>query len=146
MLDHIKETLQMMLDHELEEFELRQENLKLRFRKDGRGRRADVLSAAPQSEPIRPTSVLAGAGEEAPGMVVKSSTVGTFYRAEDAAGNRLAEIGQAVKAGQLLAFVRALNLTSEIRSGCNGRIAQVYVEHGAGVGYGDLLFHIRVGE
>jgi acetyl-CoA carboxylase biotin carboxyl carrier protein len=142
MLDHIRETLEMMREHELEEFELRRENLRLRVRKDGRGRRAAVPSTLPSTKSLPPTSVPAPTGEDA-GVAVKSSTVGTFYPALDGAGKPLADVGQAVKAGQVLAVVRAINLTNEVRSACNGTIARAYVENGDAVGYGDLLFHIR---
>jgi acetyl-CoA carboxylase biotin carboxyl carrier protein len=90
-----------------------------------------------------PITALTDRGDDATGVIVRSSTIGTFYRAIESAGKPLVDVGDTVKAGQLLAVVRALNLINEIKSGCDGRIVKVYVETGHVVQYGDHLFQVR---
>ena len=143
MIKHIKETLEMMREHELEELEFQQENLKLRLRKHNRGRQGALPPTQP-SVPLPPSiTALTDRGDDATGVVVRSSTVGTFYRAIESAAKPFVDVGETVKAGQVLAVVRALNLTSEIKSACAGSIVKVYVENGHVVQYGDHLFEVR---
>src|SRR6187549_1036790 len=93
-LEDIKKVLDLVREHDLAEFELEQDGLKVRVRKAGR----DVqmispapmaVSAAPTLVPAAPAAVPAqGAApaEEAPEMdlvIVKSPMVGTFYRAPE---------------------------------------------------------------
>ena len=76
------------------------------------------------------------------GMIVKSPLVGTFYAApaEDAAP--FVAVGDQVKKGQTLAIVEAMKLMNEIESDFDGKIAEIYVENGQAVEYGQPLFRI----
>ena len=51
--------------------------------------------------------------------------------------------GQSVKKGQVLAIVEAMKLMNEIESDFDGEIAEIYVENGQPVEYGQKLFRIR---
>jgi acetyl-CoA carboxylase biotin carboxyl carrier protein len=144
MLDHIRETLEIMRDNELVEFELHRANLKLRLRKTAR--RAAAGSAAT----VRPVRVAANPVNAAPArakksgpLPVKSPLVGTFYRAHRPGGPPLVEIGQAVKKGQVLAIVEAIRLAHEIKAACNGSIVMVSADEGQAVQYGEALFEIQ---
>ena len=53
-----------------------------------------------------------------------------------------AGIGDTVKKGQTLAIVEALKLMNEIESDYDGTVAEVLVENGAPVEYGQPLFRI----
>ena len=79
---------------------------------------------------------------EPEGMIVKSPLVGTFYAApaEDAAP--FVSVGDLVKKGQTLAIVEAMKLMNEIESDFDGKVAEVYVENGQAVEYGQPLFRI----
>ena len=82
------------------------------------------------------------ADSEPEGMIVKSPLVGTFYAApaEDAAP--FVSVGDLVKKGQTLAIVEAMKLMNEIESDFDGKVAEVYVENGQAVEYGQPLFRI----
>ena len=79
---------------------------------------------------------------EPEGMIVKSPLVGTFYTApaEDAAP--FVSVGDLVKKEQTLAIVEAMKLMNEIESEFEGKIAEIYVENGQAVEYGQPLFRI----
>ena len=51
--------------------------------------------------------------------------------------------GQKVKKGQVLAIVEAMKLMNDIESDFDGEIAEIYVENGQPVEYGQPLFCIR---
>lgn len=86
------------------------------------------------------------AGADTPklaGKLVESPLVGTFYAApaEDAAP--FVTVGDTVKKGQTLAIIEAMKLMNEIESEYDGTIAEVLVENGQPVEYGQPLFRIN---
>ena len=86
-----------------------------------------------------------GASSEAPkaGQIVKAPLVGVFYAApaEDAAP--FVSVGDRVKKGQTLAIIEAMKLMNEIDSEFDGTIAEILVENGQAVEYGQPLFRIE---
>jgi acetyl-CoA carboxylase biotin carboxyl carrier protein len=157
--DEITRILEMMREHELSEFELERDNFKLRIRKQGGGH-----SIAPAVHPqdahvaMPPAAPAAGAApaespapaaptdEEMELAVVKSPIVGTFYRAAEPGAKPYAEVGEAVKKGQVLCIIEAMKLMNEINAEIDGELVKVYVENGHAVQYGERLFAIRPAE
>lgn len=76
------------------------------------------------------------------GFLVKSPLVGTFYAApaEDAAPYVV--VGDTVKKGQTVAIVEAMKLMNDIESDFDGTVAEILVENGEMVEYGQPLFRI----
>lgn len=79
---------------------------------------------------------------EQEGFFVKSPLVGTFYAApaEDAAP--YVAVGDTVKKGQTVAIVEAMKLMNDIESDFDGTVAEILVENGEMVEYGQPLFRI----
>ena len=153
-LDEIKRILELMRDNGLAEFELEQEGVKLRLRKDSGPQwtgHAPVspspvfvpqVTAAPN--PGEPASApLTVASEDVDLAIIKSPIVGTFYRASEPDAKPFADVGQMVKAGQVLCIIEAMKLMNEINAECDGEVVKVYVENGRAVHYGERLFAIR---
>jgi acetyl-CoA carboxylase biotin carboxyl carrier protein len=145
-----------MRQHELSEFELEREGLKLRVRKAG----ASFITSqpAPQLPPapaaLTPAAapppaaalppVAAAADEEAMELaVVKSPIVGTFYRSPEPGAPSCVEVGARVKKDQVLCIIEAMKLMNEITSEYEGEVTSIYVENGKPVQYGERLFAIR---
>jgi acetyl-CoA carboxylase biotin carboxyl carrier protein len=152
--DEIKQILDMMREHELVEFELERDNVKLRLRKNQSGQ----WTAAPMAPPVQyappPTGQApAAAGGAAPALtpaadevdfaVVKSPIVGTFYRASEPGAKPYAEVGETVRKGQVLCIIEAMKLMNEINADIDGEVVKCYVENGQAVQYGERLFAIR---
>ena len=76
------------------------------------------------------------------GNIVKSPMVGTFYIKPSPTSNPYVEIGSEVKKGTVLCIIEAMKLMNEIESEFNGKIAEILVEDGAPVEYGQPLFRI----
>jgi acetyl-CoA carboxylase biotin carboxyl carrier protein len=76
--------------------------------------------------------------------VVKSPIVGTFYRSSEPGSAPLVDVGSIVRKGQVLCIIEAMKLMNEIDSEYDGEIANVYVENGQPVQYGERLFAIKV--
>ena len=157
-LDDIRQILNLVREHDLAEFELERDGLKIRVRKAGH----DVTivpsvhpGPAPAFAPAAVSAVASGPGPSAPVAVddassavdlavIKSPIVGTFYRAAEPGARNFVDIGDTVKKGQVLCIIEAMKLMNEIESEADGEITAVYVENGRPVQFGDRLFALRV--
>jgi acetyl-CoA carboxylase biotin carboxyl carrier protein len=74
---------------------------------------------------------------------ITSPMVGTFYRAPDPASPPFVEIGEEVKKSQTLCIIEAMKLMNEIESDVDGVVAEIYVENGKPVEFGQRLFSVR---
>ena len=157
-LDQLKQILDLVRAHELSEFEIEQEGLRLKIRKDAVGAPAVVVPApapAASAPAIAPAPAMASAqtpmaADAAGGLdldvqlaVVKSPIVGTSYRSPESGAPPFVDIGAPVKKGQVLCIIEAMKLMNEIDSEYDGEIVNVYVENGQPVQYGERLFAIR---
>ncbi len=153
-LDQLKQLLTLVREHELAEFEIEHDGLKLRVRREVAGVHPGPAAAQSAILPALPAPVAAAAAppeSTAPGepdteielAVVKSPIVGTFYRSPEPGAASFVEIGSAVKKGQVLCIIEAMKLMNEIDSEYDGEIVNVYVESGQPVQYGERLFAIR---
>jgi acetyl-CoA carboxylase biotin carboxyl carrier protein len=151
--DEITKILDMMREHELAEFELERDNVKLRLKKHSSGHwvsapmpAAGHHAAMPAPPPVAGaggTPVLTPADDELELAVVKSPIVGTFYRASEPGAKPYAEVGDQVKKGQVLCIIEAMKLMNEINAEIEGEVIKVYVENGHAVQYGERLFAIK---
>lgn len=81
--------------------------------------------------------------KESTGNTVKSPLVGTFYAAPSEDASAFVKVGDNVKKGQILAIVEAMKLMNDIESDFDGEVAEILVENGQPVEYGQPLFVIR---
>jgi len=165
----IEKILALVKEHELAEFELERDGLKLRVRKAGavptfHATPMPPMAAMPAMAPMPPMAStpaaqpgpaalapVAGAPTDAADeaavdlAVVKSPIVGTFYRSPEPGAPSFVEIGQRVKKDQVLCIIEAMKLMNEITSEYDGEIVSAYVENGKPVQYGERLFAIKTG-
>jgi acetyl-CoA carboxylase biotin carboxyl carrier protein len=157
-LEQLKKILDLVREHELAEFEIEHEGLRLKVRKDSTGTLTTVPAIAhpnaPPAAPLPPAVAAPMTAPPAPAVpvpadseielaVVKSPIVGTFYRSPEPGAASFVEIGSMVKKGQVLCIIEAMKLMNEIDSEYEGEIVNVYVENGQPVQYGERLFAIR---
>lgn len=100
------------------------------------------VSAAQQGIVETPLEEVAQKEEIKEGNIVKSPMVGTFYSKSSPTSNPYVEVGSEVKKGTVLCIIEAMKLMNEIESEFNGKIAEVLVEDGEAVEYGQPLFRI----
>ena len=157
----IERILELVRQHDLAEFELERDGLKLRVRKASA---APIFPTAPMIAgmpavhvPLTPPPGPPAAAAEAPSggpageppddevnlAVVKSPIVGTFYRSPEPGAPSFVDIGQRVKKDQVLCIIEAMKLMNEITSEYDGELISAYVENGKPVQYGERLFAIK---
>ncbi|OZG71406.1 acetyl-CoA carboxylase, biotin carboxyl carrier protein [Hahella sp. CCB-MM4] len=94
---------------------------------------AEPAPAAAASEPSKPALN---------GHVVKSPMVGTFYRSPSPTAPAFAEVGQQVKAGDVLCIVEAMKMMNQIEADKSGTVEAILVENGQPVEFDQPLFTI----
>ncbi len=156
-LNHIKEILNLVREHELAEFEIEHDGLRLKVRKESSGAHVVTIPAS-AAQPAAPAAAVTTAVAAAPApaalasgavdedidlAVVKSPIVGTFYRSSEPNAPSFVEIGATVKKGDVLCIIEAMKLMNEIESEYDGEVVNVYVENAQPVQYGERLFAIR---
>jgi acetyl-CoA carboxylase biotin carboxyl carrier protein len=154
--DDIERILELMHQHDLSEFELEREGLKLRVRKTSTGYvpvappvQMTLPPAAPSAPPTSGSAPLAPSAPapiDEPALdlaVVKSPIVGTFYRSPEPGAPSFVEVGDRVKKDQVLCIIEAMKLMNEITSEYDGELTSAYVENGKPVQYGERLFAIK---
>ena len=156
-LEQLRQILDLVKQHNLSEFEVEHEGLRLRIRKDLAGSHALVPMgggvasppSVPAADPAPHPPTVASSGPEPVAVdevelaIVKSPIVGTFYRSPEPDASAFVEIGSMVKKGQVLCIIEAMKLMNEIDSEYDGQVVNVYVESGQPVQYGERLFAIR---
>jgi len=160
-VEQLRQILDLVRQHDLSEFELEHEGLRLRIRKQPGGSvaaaPADLAANAAShlARPVTPVEVPAASLVAAPSgpepvdgtgadlAIVRSPIVGTFYRASEPDAPSFVEVGSKVKKGQVICIIEAMKLMNEIDSEFDGEVVNVYVENGLPVQYGDRLFAIR---
>jgi acetyl-CoA carboxylase biotin carboxyl carrier protein len=157
-LDEIRSVLDLVKEHDLSEFELELEGLKIKVRKTGGSQvihAPAMASYAPlpalalpggAAQPPRAVETAPGAGAavDADLAMVTSPIVGTFYRAPEPGAPPFVEKGSRVKKGQVLCIIEAMKLMNEIECDHDGEVVAVYVENSQPVQYGERLFAIKV--
>src|SRR6478672_2451277 len=153
--EDIERILELVRQHDLAEFELEREGLKIRVRKASAAYpMPPALPPAPAAAGPAAPAFLASAPSSEPGAVpsdvdavelavVKSPIVGTFYRSPEPGAASFVEIGDYVKKDQVLCIIEAMKLMNEITSEYEGEVVSAYVENGKAVQYGERLFAIK---
>jgi acetyl-CoA carboxylase biotin carboxyl carrier protein len=145
-IDQARRMLEIMEEHDLEEFEIERDGVRMRLRK--RAFCSDTRRGGSSSEldlkkaPSVPDPSDGKLGED--GLIlVKSPIVGTFYRAPAPDAEPFVEVGTAVKRGEVLCIIEAMKLMNKIDAEQDGEIVKIFVESGHPVQYGEELFAVR---
>ena len=108
---------------------------------------APVAAAEAPAEPAAPGELTAGRTAPEPEEVsvsyIVGKMVGLFHRGSRPDGEPLVQVGDRVSKGQVVATIEALRKLTEVTSPVAGEIAEVLVEDGEPVEYGQKLFAVK---
>lgn len=76
-------------------------------------------------------------------LTVKSPMIGTFYRSSSPDKPIFVNVGDEIKAGQIVCIIEAMKLFNEIESEISGRIVKVLVDNASPVEYDQPLFLVE---
>ena len=98
-----------------------------------------VAAAAPSPAPA-PSP---GGGDAVPANAITAPMVGTAYTASEPGAAPFVSVGDTVKEGQTLLIIEAMKVMNQIPSPRSGRVAQILIEDGQPVEYGEPLLVIE---
>jgi acetyl-CoA carboxylase biotin carboxyl carrier protein len=147
--EEIAKLVSFLEEKNLTNFELEVEGLKIKISRGGAVPPApEKITVPAPSAPTPANSAPATAVGQPPESsnnvhYVSSPMVGTFYRAPDPTSPPFVEVGEPVTKSQTLCIIEAMKLMNEIESDVEGIIAEIFVENGKPVEYGQRLFAIQ---
>jgi len=143
-IKEMKEMIQLMNENNLAEIELEKEGLKIRLKKAPSGHIEQVIVQEPRVvTQAKSTEAAAKESSKAPApakSTIKSPMVGTFYAAPAPDAPPFVQVGSQVEVGQVICIVEAMKLMNEIKSEVRGKIAEISVNNGDPVEFGQVLF------
>jgi acetyl-CoA carboxylase biotin carboxyl carrier protein len=151
-LKDIKAIIDLMKKNSITEFELEQQDSKIRLKRGLNGgapvvQQDDSASAIPVSMPSTVSTPIAQASVPQPvatgEIEIKSPMIGTFYRAPSPESPNYADVGTEVNSETVVSIIEAMKVMNEIKAEVNGVITQVLVENGKPVEFGQPLFKVR---
>jgi acetyl-CoA carboxylase biotin carboxyl carrier protein len=156
-LNKIKQVVDLMKKSDLSEFEIQDQEFKLRIKRDVGGRAAVApvaapvaapapVAAAPVAAPVAAAPAPATPAAADPNVkVITSPMVGTFYATPSPDSPNFVAIGSTVKADSVVCIIEAMKVMNEIQSELAGTIVECLVASGTSVEFGQPLFRVKVG-
>jgi acetyl-CoA carboxylase biotin carboxyl carrier protein len=152
-LRKIKTLIDLVEQSGISELEVREGEESVRI---SRQLSAPVYTVAPQAPAALPAAPVAAPAAAAPAAAApaakpaadnrhleKSPMVGTFYRSPSPGTKSFVEVGQTVKAGQVLCIIEAMKMLNQIESDKAGVIVEVLAENEKPVEFDQPLFVIE---
>lgn len=144
----IKKLIELLEESNIGEIEIKEGEESVRISRAGFGAQAPIMMAAPpQMAAPQVAAAPAASPEAAPevvaeGHAVKSPMVGTFYRSPSPGAAPFIEVGQQVKAGDVLCIVEAMKMMNQIEADKGGTIGAILVDDGAAVEFDQPMITI----
>ncbi|MDD5796308.1 MAG: acetyl-CoA carboxylase biotin carboxyl carrier protein [Oscillospiraceae bacterium] len=153
-LDQIKQLIEILEDSQLAVMELTDEKGgSIRLEKPAAapvntfavntGNAPAAPAAVPQ--PLQEASapqIASEQPEQTAANTIKAPMVGVFYAAASPESSPFVTVGQKVNKGDVVCIIEAMKLMNEITADQSGTIAEIYVNNGDIVEYGQPLFKI----
>jgi len=153
-LNKIKQVVDLMKKSDLSEFEIQDQEFKLRIKRDVAGRApaapAAPVAAAPAPVAAAPAPVAAAPAPAAPAAadpsikLVTSPMVGTFYATPSPDNPPFVTVGSPIKADSVVCIIEAMKVMNEIQAELSGTVVECLVANGTSVEFGQPLFRVKV--
>ncbi len=147
----VKKLIELLEESDVEELEIHEGDDSVRIsrrREQAAGTQyvSHYPAPAPQAAPAQEAAPAPAAESSAPaapsGHSVKSPMVGTFYRAPSPTAKAFVEVGQSVKAGDVVCIVEAMKMMNQIEADKSGTVSEILVENGQPVEFDQPLIVI----
>ncbi len=156
-LEQLRELVDFLKANGIAEFDMEQDDLKVRIKFAGEPAPAGGLDMAQLSRLMASAPAAASAAAAVPASAaaelatemeeklheVKSPIVGTFYESPSPGAPAFVKVGDQVEVGQVLCIVEAMKLMNEIEADVAGEVVKRIASSGQPVEYGQALFAIR---
>ncbi|MEI6793778.1 MAG: acetyl-CoA carboxylase biotin carboxyl carrier protein [Verrucomicrobiota bacterium] len=149
----IKQVVDLMKKSDLSEFEIQDQDFKLRIKRDLPGRAPAAAQAAPvAASPVAaaPAPAAAAPAPAAPAAadpsikLVTSPMVGTYYCTPSPENPPFVTVGSPIKADSVVCIIEAMKVMNEIQAEISGTVVECLVANGTSVEFGQPLFRVKV--
>src|SRR5215831_9634314 len=135
-----------MKDNDLSVFEMEKDGLKIKLQKDAATGGVPFVPGPPIAAPVaaQPSTAATPSPADPQGLKeIVSPMVGTFYRAGSPDAAPFVDVGAQVNEDTVVCIIEAMKVMNEIKAETNGVLAEVAVENGKPVQFGQVLFRVR---
>ena len=131
----VKKLIELLEESNINEIEIKEGEESVRISRGGSqplAAPAQFAAPAPTAAPAAPAAAPAEAPAEAAptSHAVRSPMVGTFYRAPSPTSAPFVEVGQSVKAGDVICIVEAMKMMNQIEADKSGVVESILAEDG----------------
>lgn len=152
-LEYLKQLIRLAKKSGVTELEIEENGVRIRLRNDSSaayprpvpyppieaGLPAPVVPVAPSPPPVAPPAETADPSIR----YIESPMVGTFYRAPAPDSPPFVNPGSQVEESTVVCVIEAMKIMNDIKANMRGVVADVLVENGQPVEYGQPLFAIK---
>ena len=106
----------------------------------------NIVSAMPPIPAAPAVSVSAASSNDntaVSGNIITSPIVGTFYSSPSPEKPCYVKVGDSVNAGDVVCIIESMKLMNEINSEFSGKVAEIYVNNGDPVEFGQKIMRIE---
>lgn len=145
-VEKIRELIELMQEHELNEIDLRQADQRIRLRR-GAGDQP-VVYAAPPIQPAttdgnaNPSDDANSSADDENIIYIESPTIGTFYCKPKPGSPDFVKVGDIVTPDTIVCIVEAMKMFNEIPAGLSGKIVECLVDNESPVDNNKPLFKV----
>ena len=154
-LTKIKQVVDLMKKSDLSEFEIQDQEFKLRIKRDLPGRAfapapapaaapAYAAPAAPAPAPAAPGAPAAAPAVDPKIKTINSPMVGTFYTTPSPEHPPFVAVGTSIKVDSVVCIIEAMKVMNEIPSEIAGTVVECLVANGTSVEFGQPLFRVKI--
>ena len=145
----VKKLIELLEASSVDEIEIKEGEESVRI---SRNTAAPIAMAAPVAAPAMPAAIAAAPSTPAPASeaatpsaanAVKSPMVGTFYRSPSPDAEPFVEIGQSVRAGDVLCIVEAMKMMNQIEADRAGTVTAIHADNGEPVEFDQPLITVE---
>ncbi|MEY4292836.1 MAG: acetyl-CoA carboxylase biotin carboxyl carrier protein [Bacteroidota bacterium] len=152
----IQELIKTINKSNISELSIEEKDFKITIKQEQTTVEPQYIMTAPAAMPVAAPAMTAPAPAAAPAaaapspaaananqITVKSPMIGTFYRSAGPDKAPFVNVGDEIKAGQVVCIIEAMKLFNEIESEVSGRIVKVLVDDASPVEYDQALFIVE---
>ncbi|GLQ29725.1 acetyl-CoA carboxylase biotin carboxyl carrier protein [Litoribrevibacter albus] len=143
----VKKLIELIEESGIEELEIKEgeESIRISRRMSAPVAPAVMPSAAvaqPTAEETKSSEAKEKKDDKPVGHVVTSPMVGTFYRAPSPSSPAFVEVGQHVKAGDVICIIEAMKMMNQIEADRSGIVEAILIDNAQPVEFGQALITI----
>ena len=136
----------MMIENDLAEVEIVEGDSKIHLKRPGSSQQ--MMAHMPVMSPSVVLPVQQQAEQAAPNqddelVDIKSQMVGTFYSAPSPDSDAYVKVGSSVEPDTVVCIIEAMKVMNEIKAEVSGTIAEIKVQNGQAIEYGQVIFKVK---